>query len=54
VAQYNPDCDTDCANAKKLFDLLVDGLTARFEALASPPDVTASDASQTAADESVS
>jgi arginase family enzyme len=54
VAQYNPDRDPDGASAQKLVDLLVDGLTARFEALASPPEVTASDASQTAADESVS
>ena len=54
VAQYNPDRDPDGASAQKLVDLLVDGLTARFEALASPPDVTASDASQAAADESVS
>jgi arginase len=54
VAQYNPDRDPDGANAQKLVDLLVDGLTARFEALASPPEVTASDASQAAADESVS
>ncbi len=54
VAQYNPDRDPDGASAQKLVDLLVDGLTARFEALASPPEVTASDASQAAADESVS
>jgi arginase len=54
VAQYNPDRDPDGASAQKLVDLLVDGLTARFEALASPPEVTPSDASQTAADESVS
>ena len=54
VAQYNPDRDPDGASAQKLVDLLVDGLTVRFEALASPPEVTASDASQTAADESVS
>src|SRR5882724_2750645 len=54
VAQYNPDRDPDGASGQKLVDLLVDGLTARFDALASPPEVTASDASQTAADESVS
>jgi len=54
VAQYNPDRDPNGASAQKLVDLLVEGLTARFEALASPPEVTASDASQTAADESVS
>jgi arginase len=54
VAQYNPDRDPDGASAQKLVDLLVDGLTARFEALVSPPEVTASDASQTTADESVS
>ena len=54
VAQYNPDRDPDGANAQKLVDLLVDGLTARFVALASPPEVTPSEASQAADDESVS
>jgi arginase len=54
VAQYNPDRDSNGASAQKLVDLLVDGLTARFEALASPPEVAPSDVTQPAADESVS
>ena len=54
VAQYNPDRDPNGASAQKLVDLLVDGLTARFEALASPPEVTPSDVTQPVADESVS
>ena len=54
VAQYNPDRDPGGASAQKLVDLLVYGLTARFEALASPPEVTPSDATQPVADESVS
>ena len=54
VAQYNPDRDPNGASAQKLVDLLVDGLTARFEALASPPEVTTSDVTQPPADESVS
>ncbi len=33
VAQYNPDKDADGSGAKKLVDLLVDALTARWEAL---------------------
>ena len=33
VAQYNPDRDPDGSGARKLVDLLVDGLSARFEAL---------------------
>ena len=36
VAQYNPDKDTDGRGAKKLVDLLVEGLTARIQALAEP------------------
>jgi arginase len=54
VAQYNPDRDPDGASAQKLVDLLVDGLTARFEALSSPPEVTPSGVTQPVADESVS
>jgi arginase len=36
VAQYNPDKDPDGSGAKKLVDLLVEGLSARLEALAAP------------------
>jgi len=54
VAQYNPDRDPNGASVQKLVDLLVDGLTARFEALASLPEVTPSDVTQPVADESVS
>jgi arginase len=56
VAQYNPDRDPDGSGAQKLVDLLVDGLTARFQTLASPPEpLTSSPAAeitQPAADES--
>ena len=56
VAQYNPDRDPDGSGAQKLVDLLVDGLTARFQALATPPEpLTSSPApeiTQPAADES--
>jgi arginase len=39
VAQYNPDKDPDASGAKKIVDLLVEALSARLEALASPsPD----------------
>jgi arginase len=38
VAQYNPDRDPDGSSARKLIDLLMDGLRVRFEALASPPE----------------
>jgi arginase family enzyme len=36
VAQYNPDKDPDGAGAKKLVDLLVEALSSRLEAPASP------------------
>jgi arginase len=36
VAQYNPDKDPDGSGAKKLIDLLVEALSARFEALTAP------------------
>jgi arginase len=36
VAQYNPDKDPDGSGAGKLVDLLVEGLSARFEALNAP------------------
>ncbi len=50
VAQYNPDRDPDGSSAQKLVDLLVDGLRARFEALASPTEpLTSSPASDVAA-----
>jgi len=50
VAQYNPDRDRDGSSAQKLVDLLVDGLRARFEALASPPEpLTSSHGSEVAA-----
>ena len=37
IAQYNPDKDPDGSAARKLVDLLVDALAARFGALAAPP-----------------
>jgi len=50
VAQYNPDRDRDGSSAQKLVDLLVDGLRARFEALAIPPEpLTSSHGSEVAA-----
>jgi arginase len=36
VAQYNPDKDPDGSGAKKLIDLLVEALSARFESLNAP------------------
>ena len=36
VAQYNPEKDPDGSSAKKLIDLLVEALSARFEALTAP------------------
>ena len=42
VAQYNPDKDPDATGARKIVDLLVEALSARLEALASPsPDSSA-------------
>jgi len=41
VAQYNPDRDPDGSGARKLVELLVDGLTARLQALAAPVEVSA-------------
>ena len=56
VAQYNPDRDPDGSGAQKLVDLLVDGLAARFQTLASPPEPRTSsptpEITQPAADES--
>jgi arginase len=61
VAQYNPDRDPDGSSARKLVELLLDGLAARFEALNNPPEpITASpapdvgrDVTEPAADPSV-
>jgi arginase len=36
VAQYNPEKDPDGSSAKKLIDLLVEAMSARFEALTAP------------------
>jgi len=47
VAQYNPDRDPDGSGAHKLVELLVDGLTARLQALAAPVEVSASGESAT-------
>jgi len=47
VAQYNPDRDPDGSGANKLVELLVDGLTARLQALAAPVEVSASGESAT-------
>jgi len=47
VAQYNPDRDPDGSGARKLVELLVDGLTARLQALAAPVEVSASGESAT-------
>jgi arginase len=52
VAQYNPDRDADGSSAKKLIDLLVDGLRARFEALNSGAEVVVPEASERLVDES--
>jgi hypothetical protein len=41
VAQYNPDKDPDGSGAKKLVDLLVEALSARLEALTTPPETEA-------------
>jgi arginase len=52
VAQYNPDRDPDGSGVRKLIDLLVDALTARFEALAAPAaDSSPADAEASAAGE---
>jgi arginase len=57
VAQYNPDRDPDGSGARKLVDLLVDGLSARMDALAPAPAASAAevaDAVAPASEESVS
>jgi arginase len=54
VAQYNPDRDPDGSAAQKLIDLLVDGLTARFEALVSAHQSPAPDSAQQVTEESSS
>jgi len=50
VAQYNPDKDSGGAGAKKLVDLLVEGLTARISALAESESPAPESASAPAAD----
>ena len=54
VAQYNPDRDPDGSGAQKLVDLLVDGLAARFAALAAPQETAAPEATPTVREDSVS
>jgi arginase family enzyme len=61
VAQYNPDKDPDGSGAKKVVDLLVQALSARFAALApaaaapdteeTSPETPADDTSSPAGDE---
>jgi arginase len=46
VAQYNPDKDPDATGAKKIVDLLVDVLSARLEALASPAAESATETTE--------
>jgi len=46
VTQYNPDRDPDGAAARKLVDLLVDGLSARFAALAVAQESPATEPAQ--------
>ena len=46
VAQYNPDRDPDGSSARKLVDLLVDGLAARFAALAAAQESPATEPAQ--------
>jgi arginase len=52
VAQYNPDRDPDGSGAQKLVALLVDALSARFEALAAPAEAPAASAAQPVPEES--
>ncbi|HEY1925689.1 MAG TPA: arginase family protein [Candidatus Acidoferrum sp.] len=49
VAQFNPDKDPDGSAAKKIVDLLVEALTARFEAAAAPDQSTSEPAASPAA-----
>ena len=46
VAQYNPEKDPDGSGAKKLIDLLVETLSARFEALTAPAAEPASSSAE--------
>ena len=46
IAQYNPDRDPDGSSARKLVDLLVDGLAARFAALAAAQESPATEPAQ--------
>ena len=43
IAQYNPDKDTDGSAARKVVDLLTEGLAARLAALATPPAAPAAE-----------
>jgi arginase len=46
VAQYNPDKDPDATGAKKIVNLLVEALSARLEALASPSPESAEETTE--------
>jgi arginase len=52
VAQYNPDRDPDGSGAQKLVELLVDGLTARLEALTKPQEAPVPEGTQPVTEES--
>jgi arginase len=54
VAQYNPDRDPDGSGAQKLMELLVDGLAARFAALAAAQEISAPEAAASERQEPVS
>ena len=43
IAQYNPDKDTDGSAARRVVDLLTEGLAARLAALATPPAAPAAE-----------
>jgi arginase len=51
VAQYNPDKDPDGTGAKKLVDLLVEALSARFEYLTAPAESPAAGSTETSSTE---
>jgi len=51
VAQYNPDRDPDGSAAHKLVDLLVDALAARFAALVTSQESSATDTTQPVSEE---
>jgi arginase len=54
VAQYNPDLDPDGSGARKLVDLLVDGLAARLETLSAPAEASGAGAAEPVSEESTS